>query len=219
MTTLSTMRDRIAAELVNEPITSSQIDDAIRSAIKHYERETWWFNVRIVTWSTIADVEYYESTAPDDFENVVVIQSMTVTSGSSRIKMRQVPNTLIEDVQDSTVTGQPEMFARSANKIRLYPIPSAVYTITMTHSYKLTTVTEDDDTNEWLDDCEDMIRQSAKRILAYDVLHSEDIAARCEKLETVAYGRLRSESRQRADTAARVNWPFNRRNFNATTGY
>ena len=51
------------------------------------------------------------------------------------------------------------------NNIRLYPIPNATYTVKVSYIKKLTDVTLSSvatSTNEWVDDCELMIRKRAK---------------------------------------------------------
>jgi hypothetical protein len=220
MSNYADMQTRIADEFVNEAITEGQIQNAIKSAIKHYEREPFWFNTRIITFSTVASTEFYESTNPDDFGNIVRIDSMMVASGSNKYRLRGVDNRHIDDVQDGTVTGEPEMYSRYANKIRLYPIPASVYTIQIDHVYKLAELAVDADENAWVDECEEMIRQAAKRILASDILHADDMAGRYAALEQVAYNRIRSENRLRQpQPELRANWPFNRQFYDSNRLY
>jgi hypothetical protein len=220
MTTYADMKTRIADEFVNEAITTGQIENAIKSAVKHYEREPFWFNSRIVTFSTVAGNEYYTSTNPADFENIIRIDSMQLTSGSTKVRLRGVDNRHIDDLQDGSVTGEPELYSRYADKIRLYPVPSAVYTIQIDHVYKLAVLADDGDTNAWTDECEEMIRQAAKRILASDILHADDMARRYADLEQVAYNRIRSENRHRQpQPELRANWPFNRQFYDANRLY
>jgi hypothetical protein len=144
---------------------------------------------------------------------------MMVASGSNKVRLRGVDNRSIDDMQDGTVTGEPEMYSRYANKIRLYPIPNATYTITMSHVYKLDVLSDDGDSNAWTDECEELTRQAAKRILCSDILHADDMAKRYAELEQVAYRRIRSENRNRSpQPELRVNWPFNRQYFDANRG-
>lgn len=220
MTTLLTMRTRIATELSKHALTATQINDAIRSAVKHYEREAFWFNQKVGTFSTVANQELYTSSALADIPDMIRIDAMLVSSGSNKLRLRGVDSRSIDDVQDGTVTGEPEMYSRYADKIRLYPIPSAVYTITVSYIYKLATLAADADTNAWTDECEEMIRQASKRIIAADVLQDDEIAKRCAALEQVAYNRIRSENRNRQpQPELRANWPFNRQYFDAARGY
>lgn len=197
MTDLATMRNRIQDELLNEDLSNSQITYAIKDAIKVYERRAWWFNQKTSVFYTVANQELYTSTTPSDFENIVQIDSMRVGESTSRDPMTAVDNATMDTWQDGSVTGEPTHYSRYANKIRLFPIPSAVYTISMSHIYKLDELSDGSDSNIWTTDCEELIRQSAKRRLALDILQAEDIASRCASLEQDALGSLLAENRRR----------------------
>lgn len=221
MSDLGTMRARIADELLDQgELTSAQIDRSILSAIKHYEREGFWFNSKVATFATVAAQELYTSADLADIPNIVTIDSMQSQSGSgSKTRVRGVENNMIEDVQDGTVTGEPELFSRYADKIRLYPIPSSVYTMTMSYIYKLDTLAVDADTNAWMTECEELIRQSAKRLIAQDILYSPEIVSVAAQAESVAYSRLRKENRLRQpQKELRSGWPFNHVHFDALRG-
>ena len=211
MTTYVTMRSRIAEELTDSAVTNTHINSAILTAIKHYERKPWWFNQKVGTFSTVAAQELYTSSDLTDIPKIVIIESMLMGSSSTtKAPLRGIDNSNIDELQDGSVTGDPEFYARFADKIRLYPIPSAVRTMTVSYVYKLTALSADADTNAWTDECEELIRQAAKRILATDILHADDMAARYGALEQVAHDNLRNEHRTRmAQQYSRVDWPFN----------
>ena len=211
MTTYVTMRTRIADEMLDTgAITNSHINSAIQTAIKHYERKPWWFNQKVGTFSTVAAQELYTSSDLSDIPDIVIINSMLMGSSSTtKAPLRPLDNFNIDELQDGSVTGDPEFYARFADKIRLYPIPSAVRTMTVSYVYKLTALSADGDTNAWVDECEELTRQAAKRILATDILHADDLATRFGALETLCYDTLREENRTRmAQQISRVDWPF-----------
>lgn len=221
MTTYGTMRTRILDELVNDgALTVAQVNNAILTAIKHHERRPWWFNQKVGTFATVANQELYTSTELSDIPNIVQIQSLLVTSGSStKAPLRPVENGAIEDIQDGTVKGEPERYSRYADKLRLYPIPNAVYTMTMSYIYKFTALSADSDTNSWTNECEELTRQAAKRIISADILHDDDLTMKFATLETAAMDILLTENRTRLGSIPlRVDWPFNRPFFNAVTG-
>jgi hypothetical protein len=194
MTTYATMKTRIADEFVNESITTAQIENAIQSAIHHYEREAYWFNQKVGTFSTVANQETYTTAANADIPYIVRIDNMRSSEGNV---LRGVSNDHIEEMQDGSVIAPPGFFSRYSTVIRLYPIPDAVYTITMRYIYKLAVLSDGTDTNAWVDDCEELIRQAAKRILSTDILHADDMAQRYAELERVAYERIRRENKER----------------------
>lgn len=212
MTTYAIMRARIAEELIDSAITTSHINSAIQTAIKHYERKPWWFNQKVGTFATVADQELYTSSDLADIPNMVIIQSIVLgASSTTKSPLRGLDNSTIDDMQDGSITGEPEFYSRYADKIRLYPIPSAVYTTTVSYVYKLTALSADGDTNSWVDECEELIRQASKRILATDVIHVDELATRYVALENAAHDNLRNEYRTRmAQQYLRVDWPFGR---------
>lgn len=162
----------------------------------------------------MAAQELYTSSDLADIPKMVVIHSMLVgTSSTTKESLRGVDNAHIDDLQDGSITGEPELFARFADKIRLYPIPSAVQTVTASYIYKLTALSADGDTNAWTDECEELTRQAAKRILATDIIHADEMANRYATLEQVCFDNLRNEYRTRmTQQYLRVDWPFSRNN-------
>jgi hypothetical protein len=167
MTTYATMRARIADEMANDgALTTNQINNAIQSAIKSYEREEWWFNVRSVFFDTIPNGEIYGSSPLDTFNDMIDVKAISCgASGTDKRPLRAVANSFIEDVQDGSVVGEPEYYTRVANRIRFYPIPNAVYRINLTYVFKLATLVEDEDTNFWVDECEELIRNGETGML------------------------------------------------------
>ena len=130
MTTYAVMQARIADELTRTDLTS-QIQKAILSAIKHYERTRFYFNASVTdTFSTVANQEYYGSAANAKIPNLVVIDALTVTNSSIKYALANVPFTSVEEMQNGAITGLPAAFCYYAQQIRLYPIPDAVYTVT-----------------------------------------------------------------------------------------
>ena len=211
ITTFVTMQTRIADELLDSgALSTNQIKNAILTAVKHYERKAWWFNQKVGTFSTVAAQELYTSSDLADIPKIVIIESMLMGSSSTtKAPLRPLDNFNIDELQDGSVTGDPEFYARFADKIRLYPIPSAVRTMTVSYVYKLTALSADGDTNAWTDECEELIRQSAKRILATDIIHDDDLANRFGQLEQICLDNLRNEYRTRMSQGiSRVEWPF-----------
>lgn len=218
MTTYVILRTRIDDELIDEAVSSVQINSAIKTAIKNYERESWWFNEKVGTFATVASQELYTSSDLSDIPNMTRIHSMRLDDDTNGPGIKPVDNDVIEDAQDGSLTGTPSLYSRFANKIRLYPIPSGVWTVTVSYAYKLTELSADSDTNAWTDECEELIRQAAKRILATDIMQADDIAARYGAAEQAAYSRLRRENTTRKPSTLRTGWPFGGRTFNVETG-
>ena len=197
MTDYATMRTRIADELANDgDITSAQINYAIQDTIKQYERRPWWFNQKTATFSTVASQEYYSSSDLSDIPDIVQIIAATVTN-TLKGPLKAVDYLTIDDEQDGSVEGEPRVFAYFKENIRLYPIPDAVYTITLSYIYRLTALSADGDSNAWTTDAEELIRSGAKRRIALNYLESEVVAARFAVMEREAFTEMLAENRRR----------------------
>ena len=211
MTTYVEMQTLIADELLDSgAITVAQIKSKIQSAIRHYQRKPFYFNQKKAsTFSTVASQEYYTSTDLADIPNILKFDGFVI--GSSKNPVKKVDFDTIDALQTGTVTGEPIWYAYYNQKIRLYPIPNAVYTATLAYVYRLTALSADGDTNAWVDevDAEELIRQSAKRLIALDILHSDEIAIRCFNREAEVFDELKAETMRRGETELRVDWPFN----------
>lgn len=198
MTTYAVMKARIADELARTDLTS-QIALAVQTAIKHYERQRFYFNQKTTgSFSTVANQEYYTSSDLADIPYFIQIDSMVFTLGSTKLPIVPAPFEKIDAAQTGAAKGSPEYFAYYAQKIRLYPIPSEAWTVTVAYHYRLTALSADSDTNAWVMDAEELIRQKAKRTLYLDVLRDRDGAESCAILEKEAYDGLRSETRRRS---------------------
>jgi len=221
MTTYVIMRTRIADELANDgDITSAQINYAIQDTIKVYERKPWWFNQKTGTFSTVDGQEYYSSSDLSDIPDIVQIVAATVTSGTLKTPMKAVDYLSIDDEQDGSVEGLPRVFAPFKEQLRLYPIPDAVYTVTLSYVYRLTALSADADTNAWTTDAEELIRQGAKRRIALNYLESEQVAARFASLEREAYTEMMAENRRRwPNTVLRPPAMLPQNSFNINRGW
>ena len=223
--TFLTMQTRIADELVNEPLTTAQIKNAIISAIGDYENTSFYFNQKrgtlsVPTFNTVSGQEFYTSTSNADIPNISKFFSASASLSSSWNSLEAIDFDEIERTQTGAIIGFPIAYAYFNQQIRLYPIPDAIYPVSISYTYKFTTLSADADTNAWVDDAEEMIRQAAKYRLAMDVLHADDIAARCMRMEQNAYDGLMQETRQKyPNTTLRIPSMQSSRTFNINRGY
>ena len=67
----------------------------------------------------------------------------------------------------------------------------------MSYLYKFPDFVSDDDTNPWINDGEELIRQGTKRRIAFNILYDTEKGTLCGKLEDDAYDQLIQETRQR----------------------
>lgn len=202
MTTYVILRNRIAREVSTVTTAaatpySSEIASAVLSAVAHWAREPFYFNTKTNTFSTVANQEYYSSSDLADIATLVHIQTMTVTQNSFKSPVRPMDFDKINDWQNGSVKALPAYFAYYKQNIRLYPIPDAVYTMTLAYVYKLTALSADGDSNAWTTDAEELIRCHAKADLYENLLKEYDAADRMKMRAAMIAATLKRETRQR----------------------
>ena len=148
------------------------------------------------------------------------IDAATVTNGGNKSPLRAVDYLTIDDSQDGSIISEPYLFAVYKENIRLYPIPDAAYTVTLSYVYRLTTLSADGDENAWTDDAEELIRQCAKRRIALNYLMTEEVASRFAGLEREAFMEMMAENRRRRpNTLLRAPAMLPPDTFNINTGW
>lgn len=200
MTTYATMRTRIQDELVNEgALTAAQVNNAIQSAIAHYQRERFYFNEsRAQTFSTVASQEFYGSSDNTNIPNLSKIDRLTITVNGSRYELVERSWDWIDEMSVTTTsTGQPTDYCFYAQQIRLYPLPDAVYTVRISGLIRLTTLSGDTDTNAWMTDGEELIRARAKWDIGTNIFQDIDVATAAAGMEARAKSALKSETTRR----------------------
>ena len=210
---------RIADEIQRTDLTS-QIVYAISDAIKHYERRRFYFNTTIGTFSTVANQEYYTSTDFADIATLVTIEDMTVTITTAKYPMTPMDFDMMDGLQTGAIIADPLSYAYYRQQIRLYPIPSAVRTITMAYVDKFAALSAGTDTNAWMTDGEELIRARAKKNIATDVLYDSNLAQVMDAREQSALAELLAENRRRMSNGVlRTDVPLRRQRFNIVSGW
>lgn len=192
--TYANMQARIASEFHRTDLTS-YITNSIKAAIKHFERERWYFNEATTTTVTVAGTATYA--LPTDF---MKMDNVKVTVSGSKVQLEPMPYIELDalDTGTSSVRGVPKFWAIYGNVLRLYPIPDAVYTITESYQNRLTELSADADTNAWVDDLEALIRTYAKMDICLNVSKDFEQADRLERaIATSLYPQAREENDSR----------------------
>lgn len=180
------MQDRIADEIARTDLTD-QIKRAIQTAIRHYERERFFFNENQATFTTSIDQEYYQESDFASAPAIVEIDSIRITDNSSTYTLIRRDFGYIDSIQsNSSYTGTPTDYAYYNKKIRLYPIPDAANTVVVSHVTKPATLSATTDTNVWMTEGEEMVRLKAKADLYLNVIRDPQEAAIMERAARVA---------------------------------
>lgn len=197
MSDYGTMQARIADELARTDLTT-QIQRAIQSAIKIYERERFYFNEATATFSTVANQEYYGTSDLADIATLVEIDAVKLTVNGRSYPLVERDFAYLDAVSTTaSYTGDPSDYAYFKLQIRLYPIPNAARTITLAYIKRFTTLSASGDTNAWMTDGEEMVRMRAKADLFVNVIRSPEEAALCHEGELIAYTALTNETTRR----------------------
>lgn len=159
MSNYGTMQSRIADELMRTDLTE-QIKRAIQSAIKHYERERFWFNETSATAETVAGESGLKLAVPG---SAVEFDQMTVTFGGVPEKLERVAwsDFVRYGATDTSHQGVPCAWTYYRDQFYFHPTPDDAYTLTLYYVETLSTLTDPDDTNAWMTDGEEMIRGRA----------------------------------------------------------
>lgn len=132
-------------------ITVNEYSSVLNGIIAEYNSEPFWFNQVNLSLSTVASQEYYTSSDLAAVAELHSIFSVVITVSGTRyplIKMSQIE--LDEIATSATHTGKPAYYSYYNKSLRLYPIPDAVYTVTIRASEDYTALDEATDTNDWL---------------------------------------------------------------------
>ena len=197
MTTYADMYNRIGDEIQDPAALLPQIQRAIQDAIALYEPNRFYFNQTVGTFPTTAGREYYGAADFADIPLLIEIDSLIGTISGSDYPLQAEDFRQMDRVQTGAWFGPPRAFAYYNQELRLFPIPDAVYPLTMAYHHRLSPLVNGTDTNAWMTDGEMLIRQTAKGILALDVLQESNIAQGAQILADKALARLQMETRKR----------------------
>ena len=201
MADLATLKSTIERQIHRSDLTTD-IASAISSAIKHYQSKRFTFNQTRATFSTVAGTEFYSS-----LTDIAEIDAVTVTVNGRKVALSEWGFGEMEVVSTTTNTqGQPWAYSWYAEQIRLYPVPDAVYTITVSYLQKIAEPSTDGTSNEWTTEAEELIRHAAKKRLYRDVTLEPQMAMVAEQAEIEAYRRLMQESQKLTTGGLRANF-------------
>lgn len=198
MADLATLKSRIASDLRRSDLTTD-IAYAIADAVAEYQGRRFAFNQTRDTFLTVAGTDFYVSGEdPEDIpDDIAELDTVSITVSGDTRPVYPASHALLERlISNTTSRGQPSAYAWYQNKLRLYPVPDAAYTITLSYLQKIDAPSSDGDSNAWTTEAETLIRACAKKILCRDVLRNQERAALAEAAEATVFRRLKREARQ-----------------------
>lgn len=173
MTTLATMRTRIADELElsggGAEIPARLIDAEILSAIRHYETDRMRWNEAQhskVATTTAATRIYTFSASWLKFDAIKIVDNGSYIP----LKLKTWAEIEDMDLDESGSESTPTCYAIHSNTVRLYPVPDGPYTLIGSGVRRLTELSGDTDTNGWMTYGEELIRARARASIRINLL-------------------------------------------------
>jgi len=161
MTTLVNVRARVSSDL-NRTDLDSDIDKALNRAIEHYEKENFWFQDQSATFSTVISQPTYTSAdgIPTDIKEIDYVKIRV--NGNDYELIRRSFNEVEQRRVSNTSNGTPQDYAIYKENFHIYPTPNGVYSIFVYYKKKYALLVNDEDTNDWTTDAEDLIESWAE---------------------------------------------------------
>jgi hypothetical protein len=192
MTTLGIMKERIANDLRRDDLssatefktltTTSDIHDAIHTAIGEYQNEQLYFKQSRgdVSFNTVVDQARYTSSDEADIARIIKIEYGFVTIGGAPFKLlpRRADLMDIYTAGDNPHKGDPQFYSYYGESIVLEAVPSTVLPVRFGCILKTVAPASDvEASNRWMLDGELLIRCRAKAELYIHVIKNNEAAA------------------------------------------
>lgn len=186
---------QIADDLVDERLTNVQIQSAINTAMRFYSRKTFYFNKIKTGVNVVVGTPYYTLTNSAIFiADLYTLQTVMFTpTAEDGYPLTQTHDYKIENSVPNTGRA-PTHYSYAEMQLRLYPTPNKAGVCSILATYMYPRLTGDAETNPFLERADELIRQAAKRYLAFNILHDNALGDRCAALEAEEFASIVAES-------------------------
>jgi hypothetical protein len=193
MSTFLEMKNRIADDLDRTDL-STQIAKAINRAIEYYEKERFWFNEKVSTFSTVANQKNYGSSdgIPTDIAEIDYVE---ITVSGKEYELHTRTYSYIKKLIGYDMVGEPTDYCYYQENFYFYPIPNAARTITISHQQKYAELSADSDTNDFTTEAEDLIESRARWWIYSRIIKDREQAevAKADEIEALQALRTKTE--------------------------
>lgn len=170
MATFKEVQDRINLDYLNRSDLVSETKRSIVRAIKHYEKERFWFNltataIAIGTASTTVAL-------PADF---LALDFATVLNNGNQVPMTLRTFDRVAYQNAGGASGVPSEICYWRDGFAFSPKPASATSITVHYTHALPPLSADTDTNGWTSAGEDLIVYRATYDMLANVLRVTDV--------------------------------------------
>lgn len=157
MATYEELQTNIADYFSRSNLTSV-IQKAIKRAIKHYEREFFYFSEGDFTFTTVSGTQAYTLSATDGYSS---INQVMVNYNNDHYEATRMNLEDFENLNQSNTNGNPSVYAEKMGILYFYPVPNATMTVSVNYVTKIATLSASGDTNVFTINAEDLIESRA----------------------------------------------------------
>lgn len=174
MATFVQMQDRINLDYLNRTDLAAETKRAIQRAVKHYEKERFWFNMTAT--ALVVSTASAGVAVPADF---VALDFVTVvdaaTSTNNIVVIRSFDRLAYQNRTNSS--GVPQEVAYWQDKLVFFPPrATSAYSVQVHYVHTLPVLSADADVNAWTSAGEDLIVHHATADMLANVLRVADPA-------------------------------------------
>lgn len=192
MSTFIEVQNRINGDFLNRNY-GAETRNAIKAAVRAYERHRWTFNETSTALTTSAGQAFVSLPS-----NLLILDDIRITINGESIPLLPRDPQFVRDSNMSNVRGQPVFYALYQNRAELSLIPDSAYSIPVYYVKSLPELTADTDTNAWITGAmEDVIAYHAAKLVWGTVIRNDTEAAKFQKLENDAVTNVESHHEQR----------------------
>ena len=198
MSTYGTLQDRIADELARTDLTT-QIQYAVKDAVKHYQGTKFWFNQVYRTTATLSTSAATLALSAFAYPPLQ-IDMLRIADSSHEYVALSAPYADVASQLDAVndTVARPAQYAIYGETILFNAFAQSNYAVVIDGLRKYDELSATADTNVWTTDAERLIRAAAKREIYQHVIMDNDRAQAMAAIEKHEFDALKAKGAIRA---------------------
>ena len=178
MATFGELKTKIQKRLqdaLGTAVATSDVADAINTAVRYWKRQKFWFNessetINLTTGNPLI------SGIPDDFQFELSENGFVIEKSQLRYPLKKVP--IVQyDIEDIEGSGIPCIYTWKAGSFYVYPYPQEDYDMVMHYIKDYDDMAADSDTNDFTINADQMIMYEALSRLHGELRQDEKMEA------------------------------------------